>query len=55
MYGKFCADYRGYGNGTAALVAMVNSLEGNTYPFQLSDDEKKTEKNCTRLVGQGGE
>ena len=55
MYGKFCADYRGYGNGNAELGAMVNSLGGNTHPFHVSDDKKKTEKDCTRLVGRGGE
>ena len=40
MYGKFCADYRGYGNVNDALGAMVNSLGGNTYPFCVSDDGK---------------
>ena len=29
MYGKYCADYRGYGNDNAALGAMVESLGGN--------------------------
>ena len=36
MYGKFCADYRGYGNGNAALREMGNSLGGNAYPFRVS-------------------
>ena len=40
IYGKFCADYRGYGNGNEALGAMVNSLGGNAYPFRVSDDKK---------------
>ena len=40
MYGKFCAGYRGYGNGNASLGAMVNSLGGNEYPFHVSDDKK---------------
>ena len=43
MYGKFCADYRGYGNGNAALGAMVNSIGGNAYPFSVSDEEKNWE------------
>ena len=38
MYGKFYADYRGYGNGNAALGAIVNILGGNEYPFRVSDD-----------------
>ena len=40
MYGKFCADFRGYGNGNASLGTMVNCLGGNAYPFHVSDDEK---------------
>ena len=44
MYGKFCADYRGYSNGNAALVAMVNSLGGNANPFRVSYDGKKLRK-----------
>ena len=41
MYGKYCADYRGHGNGNAALGAMVNSIGGNVYPFRMSDDGKQ--------------
>ena len=52
MYGKFCAGYRVYGNGNAALGAMVNSLGGNACPFCVSDDRGGTEKYCTRLVGR---
>ena len=40
MYSKFCADYRGYGNGNAALGAMVNIIGGNAYPFRVSYDKK---------------
>ena len=44
MYGKFCADYRGYGNVNAALGEMVNSIGENAHPFRVSDDEKKLRK-----------
>ena len=43
-YGKFCAGYRGYGNGNEALGATVNSLGGNAYPFNVSDNGKKQRK-----------
>ena len=33
IYGKYCADYRGYGNGNAELGAIVESLGGNEYLF----------------------
>ena len=44
MYGKLCADYRGYVNGNAALGAMVNSLGGKAYTFRVSDDREKLRK-----------
>ena len=52
MYGKFCADYRGYGNGNAALGEMVNSLGVNVYPFRVSDDVKKLRKIVQDLWGE---
>ena len=44
MYGKYCAVYRGYGDGNAALGEMVESLGGNAYPFRLSEGVKKLRK-----------
>ena len=55
MYGKFCAVYREYGNGNTELGAMVDCLGGDTYPFCVYNDGEKTEKDCKRLVGRGGE
>ena len=54
MYGKYCTNYRGYGNGNTELGAMVEILGGNAYPFRVSEEDI-TEKKSSRVVGRGGE
>ena len=44
MYGKYCADYRGYGNVNSALGAMFESIGGNAYPFRVYEEGKKLRK-----------
>ena len=51
MYGKYCEDYRGYGDGNAALGEMVESLGGNLYPFCVSEEGKKLRKNVKEWWG----
>ena len=45
MYGKYCADYRGYGNVNSSLGAIFESIGGNAYPFRVSEEGQKLRKN----------
>ena len=51
MYGKYCADYRAYGNDNAALGAIVEILGGNAYPLHVFEESKKLRK----MFKSGGE
>ena len=56
MYGKYCAHYRGYGNGNTELGAMVEILGGNAYPFRVSEEyitEKKVQEWWVEEVNSG--
>ena len=52
MYGKYCEDYRRYGNNNAALGAMVESLGGNAYPFHVSEEGKKMREHVQEWWGE---